>query len=93
MHFFSEMSQITLLNDDDARYLDLLAQSNEKQGIEWQSSHQYYHPNIQVTDTQAEGSIEEDSDEQVYYDPPVIHMLRLGDSMKSICKKYDIHVF
>lgn len=45
------------------------------------------------------GNVKEDlyeaagSDGEEEYDPPVIHMLVLGDTIKDICRKYDISVY
>lgn len=71
------MSQITLLNEKITNSL--------KQGKEYA-----FEESRPILDTVEYSSDEEGS--EIEMDPPVIHCLRFGDTVASICKRYEIEV-
>jgi hypothetical protein len=79
------MSQITLINENEARMLEEQLPILKKEVV---SEDQQQEDALEY-----ERTLQDDIEEnRHFYDPPVIHMLRLGDSMQTISKKYNLSV-
>jgi hypothetical protein len=82
------MSQITLLNENEARYLESQLPYYQKD-----YNNKEYKPIQEPLESEDLPSDHQDFEEnRVYYDPPVIHLLKIGDTMHSICRKYNVSV-